>query len=59
MMGGPAPPEGFVSLTEAGAKRAAFLDSHDWLQVHALVIDAGLLTPLENGGVQVEKPPCA
>ena len=53
MMGGPTPHEGSVSLTAADAKRAAFLDSHDWVQVHALMIDAGLLIQLENGGVKV------
>ena len=51
--GGPAPLEGAVSFTAAGAKRAAFLDSHDWMQVHALMIDAGLLTQMENGGAKV------
>ena len=54
MMGGPAPREGSsVSLPAAHAKRAAFLDSHDWMQVHALMMDAGLLIQLENGGVKV------
>ena len=52
-MGGPDPREGSVSLSAAGAKRAAFLDSHDWMQVHALMMDAGLLEQLENGGVSV------
>ena len=52
-MDGPGPREGTVSLTVEEAKRAAFLDSHDWMQVHALMIDAGLLAQLENGGVKV------
>ena len=53
VIGGSAPREGSVSLTAADAKRAAFLDSHDWMQVQALMIDAGLLSQLENGGVKV------
>ena len=53
VMGGSAPHEGSVSLMAADAKRAAFLDSHDWMQVQALMIDAGLLSQLENGGVKV------
>ena len=52
-MGGPAPREGSLPSTAADAKRAAFLDSHDWMQVHALMMDAGLLIQLENGGVKV------
>ena len=38
---------------EMDATRVAFLRSHDWLQLHALMIDAGLLIQLENGGVKV------
>ena len=53
VMGGPAPREGSLPSTAADAKRAAFLDSHDWMQVHALMMDAGLLIQLENGGVKV------
>ena len=47
------PRDGSISSTATDAKRAAFLDSHDWMQVHALMIDAGLLTQLENGGAKV------
>ena len=53
VMGEPAPRERSVSLTAEEAKRVAFLDSHDWGQVQALMINAGLLTQLDNGGVKV------
>ena len=33
--------------------QAAFLDSHDWMQVHTLMIDAGMLSQLADGRVKV------
>ena len=48
------PPEstGAVAPTEESKKRA-FLLSHNWLQLHALMVDAGLLTRTEGGGAVV------
>ena len=37
----------------AAKKRTDFLLSHDWMQMHALILDAGMLTRLEGGGVEV------
>ena len=43
-----------VSDIEMNAKkRTDFLLSHDWMQMHALILDAGMLTRLEGGGVEV------
>ena len=44
---------GSVNSIQANMKRVAFLDSHDWLQVHELMVDAGLLNKFESGGVSV------
>ena len=48
----PALREGSIASAET-AKRASFLDSHDWMQEQTLMIDAGLLARLDNGGVEV------
>ena len=47
------PPEaGAVAPTEESKKRA-FLLSHNWKQMHELMVDAGLLTRTEGGGAAV------
>ena len=43
---------GAVAPTEESKKRA-FLLSHNWKQMHELMVDAGLLTRTESGGVAV------
>ena len=48
----PAPRKGSIASAET-AKRVSFLDSHDWMQEHTLMIDAGMLVRLDNGGVEV------
>ena len=45
-------PVGAVAPTEK-SKKCAFLLSHNWSQLHALMIDAGLLTRTEGGGAAV------
>ena len=49
------PPEstGAVAPSTEESKKRAFLLSHNWLQLHALMVDAGLLTHTEGGGAVV------
>ena len=41
------------SIEIDATKRTEFLLSHDWMQMHTLILDAGMLTRLEGGGVEV------
>lgn len=49
------PPEstGAVAPSTEESKKRAFLLSHNWLQLHTLMVDAGLLTHTEGGGAVV------